>query len=302
MPPRSDRFAVYAGLYAGLCFGIFWLPIRLIESGGFSAPWALVVFTGLPALLCLPLAWRMRLDYARGGWELAGGVLAGAAYALYAGAMLYTDVVRAVLLFYLMPIWGFLLGWLILKERITWYQWLAIGLGVLGMVVVFTDETGLPLPRNLGDWFGLVSGFLWAVGSLLILTARRVRIATQALNFFIVAAVLVIVVVLAGSARGLIAPPDWGPLPGVLIWFVPVAVLLVLPAGFAAVFAPSRLNPGVVGLLFMMEIVIAAITAALWAGEPFTWREIVGLPLILSAGLVESVVVTFRRRSARSRA
>ncbi|MEO1139199.1 MAG: DMT family transporter [Pseudomonadota bacterium] len=281
--------AVLAGLFAGLCWGIFWVPLRMVEQAGFDAPWAMAVFTTIPALLCLPLLWRFRDDY-RKGWALLGGILGGVAYALYAASLLYTDVVRAVLLFYLMPIWGFLLGWVVLGDRMTWYRWLAIALGISGMLVVFADDTGLPLPRVWGDWFGLASGVFWAVGCTLILTEKRVRIATQATNFFVMAALVSVGVAVLATWQGIAEVPQGTAVGKLLVWFLPVALLLILPGGFASIYAPSRLNPGLVGLLFMTEIVVAVLTAAIWAGEAFGLREAVGVALILSAGLIEPVV------------
>ena len=255
-----------------------------------TRPGRWLFFTGVPALICLPLVWVLRDDY-RLGRALLGGVLGGCAYALYAAALLYTDVVRAVLLFYLMPIWGFLLGWAFLGDRMTWYRWAAIALGIIGMMVVFSDEAGLPLPRVWGDWFGLISGVLWALGCTLILTEKRVRIATQATNFFLVAGLVSVAVALVATSQGTASPPEGAAVSGVLIWFLPIALLLIIPGGYAAVYAPSKLNPGLVGLLFMAEIVVAAISAAIWAGEPFGWREMVGLPLILLAGLMEPLAL-----------
>ena len=36
---------------------------------------------------------------------------------------------------------------------------------------------------------------------------------------------------------------------------------------------------GLVGLLFMTEISVGAITAAIWSGDPFGWREVAGKAL-----------------------
>ncbi|WP_167853529.1 DMT family transporter [Roseovarius aestuariivivens] len=285
-----------AGLFAGVCWGIFWLPLRMIEQAGLDAPWAMVVFTVLPALMSLPLVWHLRADYRLGLRPLLGGMLGGVAYALYAASLLYTDVVRAVLLFYMTPIWGFFLGWLFLGDRMTWYRWLAIAVGLVGLVVIFADDTGLPVPRNAGDWFGLVSGMFWAAGCTLILTEKRVRIATQAVNFLGVAAIVACVVAFFATLRGGATVPAVVEVTGLLAWFIPVAVILILPSCLATIYAPSKLNPGVVGLLFMTEIVVAAVTAAIWAEESFGLREAVGLPLILSAGLIEPAVMTWRTR------
>ncbi|WP_428511845.1 DMT family transporter [Roseovarius sp.] len=293
---EGNNRAVLTGLFAGLCWGIFWLPLRMIEQAGLDAPWAMVVFLTLPALLSLPAVWVLRADYAQGLRPLLGGVLAGVAFALYAAGLLYTDVVRAVLLFYMTPIWGFLLGWVFLGDRMTWFRWLSIFVGLVGLVVIFADDTGLPLPRNAGDWFGLISGMFWAVGCTLILTERRVRILTHAVNFLLVGAVVALLVAGIATVQGIATVPKWPEVAGLLWWFVPVAVILILPSSFATIYAPSRLNPGLVGLLFMTEVAVATVTAAIWAGERFGLREAVGLPLILSAGLIEPAVMAWRAR------
>ena len=59
-----------------------------------------------------------------------------------------------------------------------------------------------------------------------------------------------------------------------------------------------KLNPGLVGLLFMTEISVGAITAALWSGEPFGWREAIGVILISLAGIMESLWKIWRNRRA----
>ncbi len=295
---ENDRNAVLAGLFAGLCFGIFWLPLRMVEDAGIAAPWAQALFLGVPALICLPLAWRQRLEFLRGRGGLLGGILTGVAFALYAASLLYTDVVRAVLLFYLLPIWGFLLGWVILGDRITAPRWLAIGLGILGMAIIFADETGIPLPQNMGDWFGLASGLFFALGCTLILTDKRVGAVTHTVNFFVVGAILSVAVAWVMTTRGQIGLPAAADLNATLIWLVPVSLLFILPAGFATIYAPARLNPGVVGLLFMIEIAVAVVSAALLADEVIGLREVIGLPLILCAGLVEPLLILRRSRLA----
>lgn len=293
---EDNSRAVLSGLFAGLCWGIFWLPLRMLEQAGLDAPWAMVVFMVLPALMSLPVMWVLRADYGQGLRPLLGGVLAGVAFALYAAGLLYTEVVRAVLLFYMTPIWGFLLGWIFLGDRMTWYRWLSIGVGLLGLVVIFADDTGLPLPRNAGDWCGLVSGMFWAVGCTLILTERRVHILTHAVNFLMVGAVVAVLVAGLATAQGIAAVPERAAVLTPMAWFLPVALILILPGSFATIYAPSRLNPGLVGLLFMTEIVVATVTAAMWAGERFGIQEVVGLPLILSAGLIEPAVMAWRAR------
>ena len=53
----------------------------------------------------------------------------------------------------------------------------------------------------------------------------------------------------------------------------------------------------VFAVLFMTEISAAAITAAIWAGEPFGIREVSGVILISAAGIFEPVLNLFRAGS-----
>ena len=58
---------------------------------------------------------------------------------------------------------------------------------------------------------------------------------------------------------------------------------------------PKFLSPGVVGLLFMTEIVVGSISVALLAGEPFGIREVIGIILIAGASLLEPIASLVRR-------
>ena len=79
-----------------------------------------------------------------------------------------------------------------------------------------------------------------------------------------------------------------------------VVVLVVIPGTFAALWGTPLLSPGIVGILFMTEISVGTVTAALWAGEPFGLREIVGVLLISGAGLAESLQAPFAWRRTKT--
>lgn len=79
------------------------------------------------------------------------------------------------------------------------------------------------------------------------------------------------------------------------VWSIPFIVILVIPAVYAVMWGTPHLSPGIVGLLFMTEISVGTITAAIWACEPFGLREIVGVLAITTAGLAEVVVVPLSR-------
>lgn len=297
MAMSRQTLAKLAAAYAGAVFGIYWIPVRALEDAGFPGIWAAVVFNTVPLILVLPLLARNWRAFAGGGLRFhAGAVLAGLTLSGYAVSVLYTDVLRAVLLFYLTPVWGFLIGWAVLGERMTWARWGAIALGLAGMAVIFGGE-GLPLPRNAGDWLALAAGMFWAVASAMMLTDRDGSALTYGLGFFGYATLSV-----WGLALVLPVPaPDWSALPEVLPWMAPVAALIVIPGGFATVYGPRVLNPGTVGLLFMTEITVATVTAGLLTDEPLGAREITGVVLITLAGLAEALPARPPRRLANDR-
>ena len=76
---------------------------------------------------------------------------------------------------------------------------------------------------------------------------------------------------------------------GVLPWMIAVALILIIPAGFAVIYGPTQLNPGVAGILFMVEIGVGTVTASILTEEAFGWRELSGVLMITLAALIEPV-------------
>jgi drug/metabolite transporter (DMT)-like permease len=79
----------------------------------------------------------------------------------------------------------------------------------------------------------------------------------------------------------------------ILLIFV---ILFILPGTLATLWGPKFLNPGLVGLLFMTEIVVGSISVALLAGETFGVREIIGIVLISSASMIEPVTSILKNK------
>lgn len=289
--------AKIACLYSGVAWGLFWIPLRYMDAEGISGAWATVMFYGVPALIFLPWGlWHWR-RLARVGKLLHFiGISAGVSLALYSDAMLYTEIVRGVVLYYLTPVWSFILARIFLGEAITPPRIAAVVLGIAGLLVMLGVDTGFPLPRNVGDWMGLLGGFIWAIAAVFLRQDDGTHAAEICTVYFFYAALTGIAIALMPAVAGELAIPELSVVFGILPWFVPVALLLVVTGAFTAFWGAPHLNPGVVGILFMTEISVGAVTAALWAGEPFGWREISGVILISLAGLSEYFYYPLLRR------
>ncbi len=109
---KPDTLAKIAVAYSGFVWGLFWIPVRALDAAGVNGLWGLLVFYLVPGLLILPvLAVRWRQTLRGGWWLLLIGLATSVPLVCYSLAVLYTDVIRAMLLFYLTPVWSTVLGW-----------------------------------------------------------------------------------------------------------------------------------------------------------------------------------------------
>ncbi len=284
---RADLLPSLGVAVSGAVWGLFWIPMRAVEEGGFAGGWGALGFMLLQCVLMIPvMALRWRHLRAAGPALLLTGIFTGAAFALYAVSLVFTEVVRSLLLFYLSPVWSTLLARLLLGERITVARLSALVLGLAGLVVILGWEGGFPLPRNPGDWMALVAGLAWAYGSLRVYDSAGTGALEQAAVFFF-AGMLVSLAVLLLPFEGQLPPPALGGIEARTFGILALGALVYLPTMIVIIWGAGRLSPGRVGLLLMLEIVVGVASAAWLTDEPFGRREILGTLLILGAGAVE---------------
>jgi drug/metabolite transporter (DMT)-like permease len=295
----SQTLAKFASLYAGLAYGLYWIPLRALEQAGLHDVLPALMFNLVPMVLILPLiAWRWSFIVRAPLHFHVTGIVVGLSLVGYTNAFLFTDVVRVLILFYLTPVWGFLLARIFLGDLITPIRWLSILLGIGGMLTIFDVGTGIPLPDNVGDWVALAAGVLWAVASLMMLMGKQSPI-DYALWFFLWNGIAGIVVSAAFFAHSGTALPAAEVFFDVLPWLVPLALVLVIPAGFAVIYGPTQLNPGIAGILFMVEIGVGTVTASILTDEAFGWREMFGVLMITTAALIEPLRDLIQHRFRR---
>ena len=289
--------AKLACLYAGAVWGLFWIPLRALEEAGINGLWITVVYFLIPTICLIPVVILRWQHVKEGGVSLQiTTMLSGGALLLYSTSIVYTDVVRAILLFYLTPIWATILARIFLGDLITPSRVIAMVLAILGMLTIFGLGARFPIPQNIGDWLGIGSGFLWAVAMVRIRKSESHSAIELTAGFFQWS------LIFSSGAAFLLAPsqmPDIEQILPALPLLLIFTALLVLPGTYASLLGPKYLSPGIVGLLFMTEIIVGAISVALLAGEPFGVRELIGVLLIAGASMLEPLLA-LRRTSTNS--
>ena len=280
--------AKLACLYAGAVWGLFWIPLRALEDAGINGLWITVVYFLIPTICLIPIVLSRWQHVKQGGISLQlTTMLSGGALLLYSTSIVYTDVVRAMLLFYLTPIWATILARIFLGDLITPSRVIAMVMAILGMLTIFGLGARFPIPQNIGDWLGIGSGFLWAVAMV------RIRMSESHSAIELTAGFFQWSLIFSAGAAFLLAPSQIPKieqvLPALPLLLIFMA-LLVLPGTYASLWGPKYLSPGVVGLLFMTEIIVGAISVALLAGEPFGIRELMGVLLIAGASMLEPLL------------
>ncbi|NIR29046.1 MAG: DMT family transporter [Gammaproteobacteria bacterium] len=285
--PRTDLLPSLGVAVSGVLWGLFWMPFRALGEAGFAGGWASLVFYLGSTLVLLPWAVaRGRRLRAAGIGLLLTGAIAGAAFSLYATALLLTEVVRVLLLFYLTPVWGTVLGRVLLGERMTWHRGVALVFGMVGLIVILGVEGGFPMPRNAGDWMALLAGVAWAYGSLRIYIQPEVEAHETTFAFF-AGGTLVTATVAWLPLEANAAAPTLATLGTAWPWLLLLVAVFGVPPVLMTLWGAARLTPGRVGILLMGEVAVGIVSAALWAGEPFGLRETLGAALIVGAAVVE---------------
>ena len=143
-----DSLARFACLMQGL-FGEF--------SGSQCAPsmmlvfrlWSSTIWFAVPTILLLPVTILRFKSIKIAGISLQiTAILSGVVLLCYTLAFLYTDVVRAMLLFYLTPVWSTLLAAILLTKPLR-QRIFAIFLAIMGMLIIFGLGQNFPIPKTL---------------------------------------------------------------------------------------------------------------------------------------------------------
>jgi drug/metabolite transporter (DMT)-like permease len=283
----SQQLPIIVTIVAASAWGLFWLPLRAFEENGLAAGWATLAIFATPAFLLLPLALlRITQNRPTSIGNATTGLLVGGAVALYSESVLHTDVARALILFYVTPVWSTILETTLLKRRLTASRIMALVLGLGGLVTILGGRTGVPIPQNAGDALALLAGMVWAYGSMQVRANPAVGIFETVFSFFLYGSLVAFIIALLPIEANS-HPPTWAEFGRLLPWLVLAAVGFLIPVMWGLLWGSKHIDAGRLGILLQMEAVIGIGSAALLTDEPFGVVEIIGTLLVVGAGVVD---------------
>jgi drug/metabolite transporter (DMT)-like permease len=282
-PPRSALVPALALVFNAFVWGVSWWPFRQLEAAGVHPLWATVLIYGFAVVvitLARPAAWRELFAHPM-LWLLV--LASGTTNAAFNWSVTVGDVVRVVLLFYLMPLWAVLLARLLLHERLTPGALLRTALALAGaLVILWPAGGGWPLPRALPEALGVLGGFSFALNNVMLRREATATEGARALAMFVggvlVAGLLALSLTPAGAALPAAAPG----------WIIGVLLLagLFLASNLALQFGASRLPAQATALILLAELLFASVSALLLGAGTLDARLAVGGVAIVGAGLL----------------
>ncbi|MCG6657237.1 DMT family transporter [Halomonas campisalis] len=304
-PSLATRLLARPGVSATLliaAIGLFWggnwpaVRFALMDLPPFSL--RAIGFTS-GALVLLGWAWvrRLPLRVSRQEWPwlaVAGvftilGFNIGTAF-----AQLNMPTSQAAIIAFTMPCWALLMAIGLLGERVTGRQWLGLGLGQAGLLLLLGPAAmAAGLDGLVGPLFVLGAALSWAFGTVLIKRRGAWESHPVVITGWQFALCAIPMVLLAIGLESPPAPSHWQATTWLgLGYHLIFAICLAQMLWFRNV---NRLTIGQSTISTLIIPVVGVISAALLLGEPLSLRVLVALAFTLSA---VGIVMTQRRPSA----
>ena len=281
---RGALLAAAALMLNALVWGVSWWPFRQLESHGVHPLWAtaIIYIVSLGCLLAVaPRAWRGLVQHPQLLLLMAASGLTNVGFNW---AVTVGDVVRVVLLFYLMPLWAVLLAWPLLHEKPTVTSLSRMLLALAGVVIVLkTPGSAWPVPESGADWLALMGGFCFALTNILLRKLNHAPAMSRVLAMFCGGALMATMAACIGFAGGVVALPP-APSASWLVFAVALSLAFLI-GNLALQYGAARLSSHGTALIMLSEVVFASASSVALGGAALTGRIWLGGSLILLAAL-----------------
>lgn len=294
-PNRLMPLAVAGLLCNSLVWGMSWIAFRGLGAQGIHPLWATagIYAVSLAVLVASRPGAFLEVLRTPALWWIV--MASGLNNACFNTAVAIGDVVRVVLLFYLMPVWAMLLAAVLLNEAVTPRTLARVALGLAGaMLVLYQSDAGVPVPRTLAEVLGLAGGALFALNNVLLRKLSQASEAARATAMFTGGTLLAACVGGALALSGAIAWPTGaglGALGTLAVWSA-----LFLVANIGLQIGASRLPANVTSVIMLTEVLVAAGSAWLAGAAELRLQDIAGGALIIATPwLIRDVPTTAAR-------
>ncbi len=296
---RTLQLAAGALVLLTLIWGYNWVVMKQVMQ--YADPFdfsAIRSVLGALVLFAVLLLRRQSLRLVAPGPTLLLGLLQTAAFtALIQWALVGGGAGKTAVLVYVMPFWLLALAWVFLGERVRGLQWVAVGVALVGLVLILEPWT---VRSDLfSTLLALVAGLTWAASAVV---AKRLR-ARVALDLLPLTAWQMLMGAIALSVIAWWLPS--APPQPTTYFFAALAFNAVFATGLAWVlwlFILDRLPAGIAGLSSLAVPAVGVLSGWLELGERPSGAEAFGMACIaLALALISAQALRARRAGSNAR-
>jgi len=269
-------------LFSSTGWGLTWLPLRYFESVGLEGPLLIYIAFASAVMFLLPI-FMQQINYWKKGLHLLLliALFGGIANLSFQSALYYGDVVRVMILFYLLPIWSVLGGRLFLGEPIDTLRIVTLAAAIGGGFLILGGLGIFTRPPDIIDMLAIISGFAFAMNNLVFRAAQSIPVISKVAAMFIGVSVFIgLFLVFDGEAIDMPSSQTT-----VLAVLYGVAWLLLIT--FGTQWGVTHLDAGRASIIIVMELVVAVISAVIILDQPLSAVEMAGAGLVIVAALLE---------------
>lgn len=290
---KQNYLAIFGLLFGAMCWGIIWYPYRIMNDVGVSA----IASSFYTYSIAIILGAALFAQHWRGIFKLPKSVvwlslIAGWTNLSYVLAVIDGEVMRVMLLFYLSPLWTLLLAHFWLKETISKAGFISIAVAMIGAYIMLADPFNshsnfLPLPQNKAEWLALSAGIGFSLTNVITRKSVHLSLAAKSMLVWVgVAGMSLLLMPFLGeiSLKSDFPAPQFFTLNNWLIMTF-IAILLMVATLFVQ-YGVTQITASRASVLFLFELIVAAVAAYYLANEAMTPNEWIGGILIVTAGLI----------------
>jgi len=276
------KLAVITLFLSSAGWGLTWLPLKTMNEMGLDSRHLILIAFISGSIVLFPWLikqfkyWKQSL-----GFMFLIALAGGFANVAFQSAIFYGDVIRVMILFYLLPVWSVLGGWLILKERIDSIRLVAVIICLSGAFVILdvwhTSWQGI----SWIDLLAIGSGMGLAATNILFRFTQHIPVMSKVSSTFIGCTGIMGVTLLASTVTA--------PLPanGAITMAIGYGAIWLILVTIGTQWAVTQMEAGRSAIIIVMELVAAVVSVALITGAELKMHEMLGGLMVISAAILE---------------
>lgn len=264
-------------------WGISWIPLSFFEANGVHG--TVIIFITHVILACIFFPKGFKYSYfihhrlSVLGIALAGGM----GIFSFTYAYIYGDVVRVMVLFYLLPIWGVVGGRIFLNEVLDVWRWIGVVLAIMGAFLILGGIEIFDSPPTWIDGLALLSGFSFAMNNILFRGVKHMTLPSKLWVMFVGVSIITGLGLFWGGGHGITAISET-----IWFWLVLYALSALLLANYGSQWAIERMEASKSSIIITSQLVAAVLSATLLGNDRLLLTEWLGCFFVVAASLLEA--------------